>query len=98
MLRIKFSKHCIRDRADRITQIATTIGFGDIVDYFPQEDGCRAVTSTGVILVMTKARTEIITMWVATVAQMMGMYHGKVPKKLFEQAQRYEKKKMFPGK
>ena len=30
-LRIRFSKHALNERADRIAYIATTIGFGEVI-------------------------------------------------------------------
>ena len=35
MIKMNFSNHCIEDRNERVYEIASTVGFGEIMGYFP---------------------------------------------------------------
>lgn len=77
-LRIRFSNHALNERADRITYIATTIGFGEIIARKLVEDErgkvMRLLTDTGVIIVTDPREECILTMWIADPAQVKDFY------------------------
>lgn len=77
-LRIRFSKHALNERADRIAYIATTIGFGEIIarKLVVDERGkvMRLLTDTGVIIVTDPHEKCILTMWIADPTQVKDFY------------------------
>ena len=77
-LRIRFSKHALNERADRIADIATTIGFGEIIarKLVVDERGkvMRLLTDTGVIIVTDPHEKCILTMWIADPTQVKDFY------------------------
>lgn len=77
-LRIRFSNHALNERADRITYIATTIGFGEVIarKLVVDERGkvMRLLTDTGVIIVTDPHEEFILTMWIADPAQVKDFY------------------------
>ena len=97
MERIIPTKHLIEDRADRVVFIATTVGFGDIVEEFYMEDNhgkhFECVTSTGVIIVKGLDKKTVITMYVAHHNQIKRLYkERKIPRNLQAVIKRNEKK------
>lgn len=97
MERIIPTKHLIEDRADRVVFIATTVGFGDIVEEFYIEDNhgkhFECVTSTGVIIVKGLDKKTVITMYVAHHNQIKRLYkERKIPRNLQAVIKRNEKK------
>lgn len=91
------SIHCVRDRADRIAFIATTIGFGEIIQkrVFYTKDGrssIRCLTSTGVIICKDMSETKVITMFIAREYQVVSMYcGGHVPSYIFAKVRKNKK-------
>lgn len=77
-LRIRFSKHALNERADRIAYIATTIGFGEVIarKLVVDERGkvMRLLTDTGVIIVTDPHEKCILTMWIADPTQVKDFY------------------------
>lgn len=77
-LRIRFSNHALRERADRIIYIATTIGFGEVIARKVVEDergkAIRLLTDTGVIIVTDLHEEYILTMWIANPTQVKDFY------------------------
>ena len=77
-LRIRFSKHALRERADRIIYIATTIGFGEVIARKVVEDergkAIWLLTDTGVIIVTDLHEECILTMWIADPTQVKDFY------------------------
>lgn len=97
MERIIPTKHLIEDRADRVVFIATTVGFGDIVEEFYVEDNhgkhFECVTSTGVIIVKGLDKKTVVTMYVAHHNQIKRLYkERKIPRNLQAVIKRNEKK------
>ena len=92
------TKHLTEDRMDRVVFIATTIGFGEIVEEFYIEDNhgkhYECVTSTGVIIIKDLSKKVIITMFVGRMAQVKRLYGDReIPKNLKAVVKRNEKKK-----
>ena len=91
-MKIEFSNHCIEERSERVYEIASTIGFGKIMQYFPGAYEVKAITDTGVLLIMTPNKKKIITLYVMTMAQAKKIFKGEVPAQLKKTLRRYEKK------
>lgn len=76
--RIRFSKHALNERADRIAYIATTIGFGEVIARKEVVDergkAIRLLTDTGVIIVTDIHEKYILTMWIANPTQVKDFY------------------------
>ena len=94
------TKHLTEDRMDRVVFIATTIGFGEIVEEFYIEDNhgkhYECVTSTGVIIIKDLSKKVIITMFVGRMAQVKRLYGDReIPKNLKAVVKRNEKKKFY---
>ena len=94
------TKHLTEDRMDRVVFIATTIGFGEIVEEFYIEDNhgkhYECVTSTGVIIIKDLSKKVIITMFVGRMAQVKRLYGNReIPKNLKAVVKRNEKKKFY---
>ena len=68
-MKIEFSNHCIEERTERVYEIASTIGFGEIMQYFPGAHEVKAITDTAVLLIMTPNKKKIITLYVVSIAQ-----------------------------
>ena len=94
-MKIEFSNHCIEERTERVYEIASTIGFGEIMQYFPGAHEVKAITNTGVLLIMTPNKKKIITLYVVTMAQAKKLFKGEVPVQLKKTLRRYEKKGKF---
>ena len=100
MERIIPTKHLTEDRMDRVVFIATTIGFGEIVEEFYIEDNhgkhYECVTSTGVIIVKGLDRKTVVTMFIGRMAQVKRLYGDKeIPRNLKAVVKRNEKKKFY---
>ena len=91
------TKHLTEDRIDRVVFIATTIGFGEILENFYIEDNhgrhYECVTSTGVIIVKGSDKKTVITMYVAHHNQIKRLYKEReIPRNLKAVIKRNEKK------
>lgn len=91
------TRHLVEDRADRVVFIATTIGFGEVVEEFYVNDNHGAhyecVTSTGVIIVKGLDRKTVVTMYVAHHNQVKRLYKDReIPRGLKVVVKRNEKK------
>ena len=96
MIKTIFSEHMTKDRVDRYVFIATKIGFGEVVHTAETQTskgkGRVEITSTGLIIVRGY-NNIVITMYVATVAQIRLYYkNGIVPRQVILAAKRNEKK------
>lgn len=91
------TKHLTEDRMDRVVFIATTIGFGEIMEEFYIEDNhgkhYECVTSTGVIIVKGLDKKTVVTMYVARHNQIKRLYEEReIPRNLRAIIKRNEKK------
>ena len=91
------TNHLIDDRMDRVVFIATTIGFGEVVEEFYVNDNhgqhYECVTSTGVIIVKGLDRKTVVTMYVAHHNQVKRLYKDReIPRGLKVVVKRNEKK------
>lgn len=99
MQKVKFSKHALNDRENRIIWIATEVGFGEIIDTLIIEDEQRGrrracLTSTGVVVIKAENKELVITMFCPTVSQVVGWYGNKniVPIRLLNVCKQNEKR------
>lgn len=94
------TRHLTEDRVDRVVFIATTIGFGEVVDEFYIEDNhgkhYECVTSTGVIIVKGLDKKTVVTMYIARHGQIKRLYGDRpIPRGLAIVIKRNEKKKLY---
>lgn len=91
------TKHLTEDRMERVIFIATTVGFGEIIEEFYIEDNhgkhFECVTSTGVIIVKGLDKQTIVTMYVARHNQIKRLYKEReIPNRLKVVIKRNEKR------
>lgn len=91
------TKHLTEDRMERVVFIATTVGFGEIIEEFYIEDNhgkhFECVTSTGVIIVKGLDKQTIVTMYVARHNQIKRLYKEReIPNGLKVVIKRNEKR------
>lgn len=99
MQKVKFSKHALYDREDRIVWISTKVGFGKIVDTIfinDNEHGQTRIelTETGVAILKAVEEEFVVTMYLPTTKQLIHWYGNKntVPVYLLNVAKRNEKR------
>ena len=99
MTKVKFSRHALGDREERIVWIATEIGFGEVIDIIQIYDVDRSyrrveLTATGVAIIKALDEDFVITMYLPTQRQLIKWYGDKnlVPIRLLNIAKRNEKK------
>lgn len=88
------SRHLLEDRADRLINIATTVGFGEIIYKRKLEKGTgwAVFTDTGVMLVTDVHDSFIITMYLVSIKQASAIFQGEIPVDLFDAIKRNQKK------
>lgn len=85
------SRHLLEERSDRVAYIGMTMGFGEIQYKFHSANklGKRieAITTTGVIVVLSNDEKAIITMFPATIDKAAAMFkdagEDKIPYNLY---------------
>lgn len=97
MERIIPTRHLTEDRMERVVFIATTIGFGDIIEEFYVDDDhgkhYECITSTGVIIIKGLDRKTVVTMYIAHHNQIKRLYKDReIPRSLKAVVKRNEKK------
>lgn len=92
------SAHIIRDRADRLSLIGATVGFGAEVlreCYSPEKESWSCFMDSGAMMIWSKDRSKLVTGFIPTKEQVMWVYGkplNKIITKLVEQAQKkYQK-------
>ena len=96
------SYHILHDRGERMEQILTTVGIGEVQDIFyycdeqhGETDWC--ITDTGILIVRNHTTMRVITMYALRVAQVSAIYkaHGynRVPNRLMNAVANNEKKR-----
>lgn len=91
------TKHLTEERMDRVVFIATTVGFGEILENFFVDDNhgkhYECITSTGVIIVKGLDKKTVVTMYVARYNQIKRLYKEReIPRGLKVVIKRNEKK------
>lgn len=90
------TKHAGEDRLDRITAIAMTIGFGQVIkERQMEENKWYQVTDTGIMIVRTPNKEAVITMWTASQRQVAEVYGDERVPETLKNRMRANKKK-FP--
>ena len=80
------SKHLLDERADRLIQIATTTGFGELKYKKKLPNNLIAgFTNTGVMCVIDHTDSFIITMYFANLEKTAAIFKGNIPKDLLKQ-------------
>ena len=98
------SKHLMDDRLDRVANIITTIGLGEVLYKFPGENevgpNLHCITSTGVLIIKTADDTTIITMFMLTEKRFFAYWKAycegkKLPNALLCTIKNNEKKRKY---
>lgn len=75
MLNFEVSIHLQNDRTNRIAYIQRTVGFGDVImAEMPSRGAIRALTDTGVVLVLSNDKKRLLTAFIATLSQAIDIY------------------------
>lgn len=75
MLNFEVSMHLQNDRGDRVAYIQRTVGFGDVImAEMPSRGAIRALTDTGVVLVLSNDKKRLLTAFIATLSQAIDIY------------------------
>lgn len=86
------STHLSADRIDRLTRISMTIGYGEVIKETWHKEGTSMLTDTGVMYIVDKEAQFIITVYVATVKEVVAMFDGRPPSYLIAKARKNERK------
>lgn len=83
------TNHLKKDRADRYMNIKSFIGLGKPIATLKQKDSHQVLTDTGVMLILSKDETILITCYVATLSQAIRLWKAvkkrdKLPKWLYD--------------
>lgn len=99
VMKVKMSRHVIEDRLDRLSSCIECLGVGEVILETYRQDCRVCLTSTGLCLIYAKNENLLITGYMCTVKQCMGIYYScgyeKVPEKFFKTVMRNEKKYSF---
>lgn len=94
----QITRHVMVDRADRLSVIGATVGFGNEVlreRYSPEKGSWSCFMDSGAMLIWSKNHERLVTGFIPTREQVMWVYGHSLNKaitKLVEQAQRkYER-------
>lgn len=85
-MKMEMTYHCRVQRQNRVQHIIDTIGLGQVVHekYFRSMEAALAgkpgtytcITDTGITLIKTEDKKQIITMYVTTYAELVNIYNG----------------------
>lgn len=94
------TRHAKRDRIDRLSLLADTIGIGEELYAFPhptKPDRRMVYTSTGVLLIVSKDGNRLITAYIPSIDQVTATFRSNgwqnIPPRLYkavQEAQRYK--------
>ena len=100
MIKIEFSEHAAQGREERMVQIATTIGFGEVFATFPRRNQhgvtIHCITDTGVLIIKNVTQTKVITMFPLNEAKLRKYYQDqKIPYWLLKVVRNNYQKRKF---
>lgn len=94
---IDMSKHCVEDRLDRLTYIATKVGFGNILFEKASNGRRECITDTGIILVKALKKEFLITAYIPSLKKVIALYRStfgakkRMPQALYNKIQKNQK-------
>lgn len=88
MTKIKMTYHVQEDRIERMTAIATTVGFGKPIIQKIHNGARKQLTTTGIILVKAPDEEVLITLYAGSYQQIARMMNGRVTKEMKKIIQR----------
>lgn len=96
MTKIIMTNHAKVDRIDRLTEIAMTVGWGDVILTIQENHKRYCLTSTGVLLVKNEVEEILITAYLANHLRVAAMYksigYNKVPTAIYNKVLNNEKR------
>ena len=94
-MKVELTYHAKVERIDRLTALIVNLELGEIILEAPDarnEGTTRCLTSTGIIFVKNSATGAIITGYMATISQVLGMYNSmeqrEVPRDIIRRVKR----------
>ena len=87
---MEMTYHCRVERATRIQHIINEIGLGQVVKEKFTRSCYTCITDTGITIVKSADKLKIITMYVTTYRELVGIYEGtkKIPSYLKKKVDR----------
>ena len=89
------SEHLKNERADRVVNILMTVGLGEIkwsVDSELNDDVIYKISTTGVLFVVSKKSSMVMTAYIINREKVSAIFHGKTPDELWKIVKKNEKK------
>lgn len=87
MTEMKLTHHARYERADRIAQIIATLGIGEKLIDFPEEDRIYRLMNNGVLFIMDSETQVIITAYVPSIKKVAAFYRsigvGHIPPHIY---------------
>ena len=99
-----FTNHLINDRLDRVTDILTTVGVGEVLYKFQESNqygpNLHCITDTGVLIIKTADDACIITMFMLTERRLFAYWKAHqsnphIPQALLNTVRNNEKKRKY---
>ena len=92
--------HCEVERANRIQKIQAEIGMGQIIKEYFVYGRWTCITDTGVTIIKSSNKAEIVTIYVTTMRELLMVYGGKkkVPAYLIKKVNYNQSKYIINGK
>jgi hypothetical protein len=75
-MKMTMSNHAREDRADRLTYIAMTVGFGEVVVEKINGDCRECLTNTGVLIIKPLNKELMITAYICDMDKAFAIYKG----------------------
>ena len=89
------SEHLKTESADRMVNILMTVGLGEIkwsVDSELNDDVIYKLSTTGVIFVVSKKSSMVMTAYIVNREKVSAIFHGNTPEELWKAVKKNEKK------
>lgn len=92
--------HCKVERANRVANIITEIGMGQIIKEVFIHERWKCITDTGITIIKSANKQDTITIYVTTVRELIKVYGGdkKIPPFLKKKVYKNESKYTLNGK
>ena len=92
--------HCEVERANRVQKIQAEIGMGQIIKEYFIYGRWTCITDTGVTIIKSFNKAEIVTIYVTTMRELLMVYGGKkkIPAYLIKKVNYNQSKYIINGK
>ena len=93
-MKVTLTNHAKEERMNRLTYIAMTIGFGEVVFERIEDDRRYCITDSGVLMVKALKEEVLITAYIVTIDKAIALYRNemghdqRMPNKLYDTIRR----------